>query len=246
MNVHTHLTPDQTAQLLRTAAVFRIPAGKTRRDVVVRKAGKGARLQLAKKSTGGGISAAHAREGDGLPELRGRRRRRRKVDKAVQCNLLSPQLPPPLNEAASYPHSLTATQRPQYARKSTSNASVATEDGLQLERRDACPVVEKTGVYYPHSLADTYPLRPQYARKSTSIASVATGGALESHPAVVERSGVALCQPTAGEPCEIMYKLGGWDVIFYEIPPIPRPHPPSPPFFHPHQSAPTPHVMDKS
>ena len=179
MNVHTELSPAQTAQLLRTAAVFRVPAGKTRRDLVVRK-GKRTRLQLAKKSTGGFSAAcpasASAVEGDGLPEAVRERTRCRVADKSVQCNLLAPELFQSLDEATS--HSL----RPQYARKSTCNGSVSIAEGLALKRREE-----------------------------------------EGFTPAAERG---VCQPAIGEPCEIMYKWGSWDVIFYETPPIPHPRPP--------------------
>ena len=123
-SVHPTLTAAETAQLLRTAAIFRVPAGKKRKDVVVRMGGKRRKLQLAKKSCGGICRHRAARpaaddvvQGVGLTQLPGM------ADKSVQCNLL----PPGFLEKAEGTDSqeICRAKRPQYAKKSTCTSPIS-------------------------------------------------------------------------------------------------------------------------
>ena len=212
-DVHPQIPPELAAQLLRTAAVFRVPRGKEKRELVVRRGGKRGRLQLARKSTGSfswEVEGPTPREGGGdLSDgscYWGRDGEDREMcvrDSAIQCDLLPPGFLAPLHRAVCTSRSLPAgegathrslpagegaTHRPQYARKSTA--------AERLQRREGSP---KQSQLAPSSL-------------STSL----------------EIEG---CGASVGEPCELMCKLGNWDVIFYETPPfIPSPsHSPHPP-----------------
>lgn len=212
-NVHPELSPEEADRLFRTAAVFRVPAGKKRMDVVVRK-GKKTKLQLAKKSTGG-LSEHGGKSAGLLPASRAVNLNYSaevgslhcvKVDKATQCNLLPPGLFEPLDSALSADLTPSATYsipRPQYARKSTSSPAEDNE-GVIVRKRNEFGLMK----------------RVKFAENcSPNQRSPESEGAEASPHAVIMDTGRSDLT-SAGKPCEIVCKWGNWDVIFYETPQI--------------------------
>lgn len=139
---HPQISSSEAARLFRAAAVFHVPAGKVRSQVLVRKKAK---LQVAKKSTArrrlipikttGQLEAAVSEQSPGdcsaddsscsdiaSPQLQEEENELqiRMVDRATQCDLLPPGFLESLDRAASTPTS-SSTPRAQYARKSTSS-----------------------------------------------------------------------------------------------------------------------------
>ena len=194
-NVHPGVPPEEAAQLLRTAAVFRVPSGKTRREAVVRRS---KRLQLAKKRTGKSQSGEETAAPTHCSEWEGEELH--VVDKAIQCDLLPPGFLEALDKSSSCTRcelerqtsSTTASsRRPQYAKKSS----------VQYAKKSS--------------------KRMQYAKKSSSSANLSLNSSTTRHLATSQTDGCpALADdgerspaisPPAGQPCEFMCKCGKWD-----------------------------------
>ena len=154
-NVHPSVSPEEAAQLLRTAAVFRVPSGKTRREAVVRRS---KRLQLAKKRTGKSQSGTR-REETAAPTHCSELEELHVVDKAIQCDLLPPGFLEALDKSSSCARcelerqtsSTTASsRRPQYAKKSSSSANLSlTTRHLATSQTDGCPALADDGERSP-------------------------------------------------------------------------------------------------
>lgn len=235
-NVHPDLSPEEAELLFRTAAVFRVPAGKKRMDVVVRK-GKKTKLQLARKSTGG-ISEHDGTTAGLLPasravqydvnrsaEVGSLQCRARKMDKATQCNLLPPGLLEPLDKAlcadlqgtqpATY-----STPRPQYARKSTSTSN----EGVKVQyyaRKGTSASAEDNegGIVRKRNELGLMKKRVKFAENTVPTPTNQPVPAVAFPPAIPMGTGSSDQGITsAGKPCEMVCKWGNWTVIFYETP----------------------------
>ena len=234
-NVHSDLSPEEAGLMFRTASVFRVPAGKKRMDVVVRK-GKKTKLQLARKSTGGipeydgstaGISPASHDDVNRSAEVGSLQCRARKVDKATQCNLLPPGLLEPLDRAlctdlqgtqpATY-----STPRPQYARKSTSSS--AEDNGVKVQyarKRTSSSAEDNEGdVVRKRNELGLTKKRVKFAEDTSPTPTNQPVPAVASPPAIPMDTGSSsdLGITSAGKPCEMVCKWGNWTVIFYETP----------------------------
>lgn len=217
--VHPDLSPEEAELLFRTAAVFRVPAGKKRMDVVVRK-GKKTKLQLARKSTGGilhdgkiaGLFPARRAVHYDVPrsaEVGSPQCRTIKVDKATQCDLLPPGVLEPLDRAlcADLQYAQPATYsspRPQYARKSTSSAA-EDNDGVIVRRRNELRLMKK---------------RVKFAENTSPTPTNHEAEEAVTPPPAIPMDTVSsdLAITSAGKPCEMVCKLGNWTVIFYQTP----------------------------
>ena len=196
-SVHPFIPSETAAQLLRSAAVFHVPSGKKRKDVVVR---KGRKLQLAKKSTTGrrqfetyyniedGTAASNGVELTSCEEEQSKELVVEVVDKGTQCNLL------PEGYLESW--NTSRTRKGQYAKKSTSSIA----QNIRRHSISTTHLMTQTTTSYHRSPAIEY-----YSSTITPAPITAPISAPTS-------------LPIAGEPCEFICKLGDWDVIFYELP----------------------------
>lgn len=212
-NVHPTLTPEEAGHLSRTAAVFRVPAGKKRMEAVVRK-GKKTKLQLAKKSTGGmsehewrtcngNAGPAGARPADQCDLLNCVHPPCFMVDKATQCDLLPPGFLEPLDRALC---AATPTPpRPQYARKSTSSAA---KDYDRVRKKNGLTLMKKRVKFAERcSPTPTNQVGSESEVTSPTTIPMDTTYSTDGHDSA-----------GAGKPCEMVCKWGNWDVIFYETP----------------------------